>query len=104
MDFTIGGEPVGRIKIRIFNDEQPKTAENFRALCTGEKGIGECGRPLHYKGSNLHRVIPGHVAQGGDISQENGTIDGGESIYGKPFNDENFYERHYKRGIVSMAS
>lgn len=87
-DMTIGGAPAGRVEFELFADKVPKTAENFRALCTGEKGIGRSGKPLHFKGSSFHRVIPNFMCQGGDFTRGNGT--GGESIYGEKFADENF--------------
>ena len=62
-DITIGGEPAGRIIMELRGDVVPKTAENFRALCTGEKGMGKSKKPLHYKGSSFHRVIPGFMCQ-----------------------------------------
>jgi hypothetical protein len=91
-DITIGGKLAGRIVFELFADVVPKTAENFRALCTGEKGMGKSGKPLHYKGSRFHRIIQQFMCQGGDFTRGNGT--GGESIYGEKFADENFTLKH----------
>ena len=101
-DVTIGGQQAGRITMELFADKTPATAENFRALCTGEKGVGKSGKPLHFKGSTFHRVITQFMAQGGDFTAGNGT--GGESIYGMKFADENFIMKHTKRGDLSMAN
>merc|ERR1719343_262737 len=78
-DMSIGGKDIGRITIELRQDVCPRTAENFRCLCTGEKGLGRAGKPLHFKGSAFHRVIPDFMCQGGDFTAGNGT--GGESIY-----------------------
>lgn len=101
-DILIGKMKAGRVVMELFADVTPKTAENFRALCTGEKGIGVAGKPLHYKGSTFHRIIPGFMCQGGDFTRGNGT--GGESIYGQKFDDENFKAKHTGPGILSMAN
>merc|ERR1711918_235477 len=102
MGMTVGGAPAGRIVMELRDDVVPKTAENFRALCTGEKGMGKQGKPLHFKNSIFHRVIPSFMCQGGDITSFNGY--GGESIYGGKFPDENFQLKHTGPGILSMAN
>eukprot|EP01025_Chloroclados_australasicus_P059931 TRINITY_DN761_c0_g1_i1.p1 TRINITY_DN761_c0_g1~~TRINITY_DN761_c0_g1_i1.p1 ORF type:complete len:200 (-),score=0.58 TRINITY_DN761_c0_g1_i1:286-885(-) len=101
-DCTIGGQPAGRIEFELYANEVPKTAENFRALCTGEKGTGRSGKPLHYKGCGFHRVIPDFMLQGGDFTRGNGT--GGESIYGEKFADEAFISKHTQPFLLSMAN
>jgi peptidylprolyl isomerase len=121
-DIEIGGRDIGRIEMTLANSIVPKTAENFRCLCTGrrrlavrnsclvyynrcrpgEKGKGKLKKHLHFKGTRFHRVIPDFMCQGGDLTKGNGT--GGESIYGEKFADENFKLNHSGPGVLSMAN
>ncbi|XP_057563588.1 peptidyl-prolyl cis-trans isomerase A-like [Hippopotamus amphibius kiboko] len=94
LDIAVNGEPLGRVSSERFAHKVRKTAENFCALSTGEKGFG-------YKVSCFHRIIPGFMCQGGDFTRHNGT--GGRSINEK-FDDENFLLKHTGLGILSMAN
>jgi len=101
-DITIGTEgeegfEKGRVVFEVLSDKVPKTAENFRALCTGEKGDD-----FHYKGNKFHRIIKDFMMQGGDTTAGNGT--GGKSIYGEKFDDEGVWYPHTHRGVLSMAN
>ena len=96
-DLQVGDSPLKRVEFELFADKTPKTAENFRALCTGEKGDH-----LTYKNSVFHRVIKSFMMQGGDFENANGT--GGSSIYGAKFDDENFDYKHSCEGLLSMAN
>jgi peptidylprolyl isomerase len=104
-DVSIGGKSAGRIEMELFQDYVPRTCENFRCLCTGELGVGRSGKPLHFKGSKIHRAVPGFGMQGGDTTRGDGN--GGESIFGSKFADETFdgvAGRHTGMGCLTMAN
>ena len=103
-EISIDGKKAGKVVFGLFGEAVPKTVENFRALTTGEKGAAKTapGKKLHYKGSTFHRIIPSFMIQGGDFTHGNGM--GGESIYGKKFNDENFKYDHDEPYLLSMAN
>jgi len=103
MDFSVDNAPLGRVIFELFSDAVPKTSENFRALCTGEKGLSPLSdRPLYYKSSIIHRSIANFMIQGGDFTKRNGT--GGESIYGGPFTDEDLTHPLDSEGLLCMAN
>lgn len=101
LDLTVEGDALGRVSIELFRDTVPKTSENFRSLCTGERGRSEC--PLFYKGIPFHRIIPGMVVQGGDILTKDGRSN--VSVFGYPFPDESFEGKAGKHlpGTVAMS-
>ncbi|TFK70284.1 hypothetical protein BDN72DRAFT_795403 [Pluteus cervinus] len=101
-DFSINAQPAGRLVFELFTDSAPKTCENFRALCTGERGLSPAGNPLYYKNSIIHRSIPGFMIQGGDFTKRNGS--GGESIYGGMFADEDLSRSIDSEGLLCMAN
>ncbi|KAG2308582.1 hypothetical protein Bca52824_028330 [Brassica carinata] len=107
-DVEIDGKEAGRVVIGLFGKTVPKTTVMMKNICfwwdiyTGEKGVGKSGKPLHYKGSIFHRIIPSFMIQGGDFTHGNGM--GGESIYGQKFADENFKLKHTGPGLLSMAN
>merc|ERR1712072_1153042 len=100
-DIQVGTSDIHRVHLALYTDTVPMTAENFRCLCRGDRGVGRCGQPLHFRKTRIHKVVPGNLIEGGDI--ENYDASGGESIYGGRFADENFLESHHKRGLLSMA-
>ncbi len=101
MDIKVDGQALGRVVFNLFND-LPITAENFRSLCTGERTSEKTKKKLTFKGMVFHRIIPDFLIQGGDITSQNGQ--GGESIYGQYFSDENFWHKHDKRYLLAMAN
>merc|ERR1711957_839890 len=101
-DIEVDGESWGRVTFGLFRDTVPKTTANFATLCDGSAGVGNSGKPLHFKGSSFHRLIPQFMAQGGDFTMGDGR--GGESIYGEKFADENFDLKHTKPYLLSMAN
>ncbi|CAD6575222.1 MAG: Peptidyl-prolyl cis-trans isomerase [Tremellales sp. Tagirdzhanova-0007] len=102
-ELTVGKESAGRVEFKLYDETTPKTAANFRALCTGKKmDGGSLPKDFGYQGTAFHRVIPGFMCQGGDFERHDGT--GGQSIYGSKFDDENFEKKHDKVGLLSSAN
>lgn len=101
-DVQIGKEKPQQIVIGVFGEVVPKTADNFMALCRGDKGKTKSGIAMTYQGTKFHRIIPNFMLQGGDFTKGDGT--GGESIYGEKFADENFKLKHEGPGVLSMAN
>jgi hypothetical protein len=102
-DISINNSAVGRLVIGLFGDQVPLTVRNFKELCSGSFGTSKIsGRPLTYKGSKFYKITTNVMAQGGDITYNNGG--GGESIYGKPFADENYILNHSVPYLLSMYS
>ena len=102
-DLSIGDRDIGRLEMELYTNVVPRTAENFRALCTGERGVSSLTKkPLYFKGSRFHRIIKGFMAQGGDFTRGDGR--GGEAIYGSKFRDENFILKHDSPHLLSMAN
>ncbi|OMJ94638.1 hypothetical protein SteCoe_2129 [Stentor coeruleus] len=101
-DISVNEKEIGRLVFELRSDIAPKTTENFRVLCIGGAGSTKCGVRKTYKGSVIHRIVPGLLIQGGDYTKNNGT--GGESIYNSKFNDESFILEHGEPGILSMAN
>jgi peptidylprolyl isomerase len=102
LEIAIEAKIIGKLIIELYTNKVPRTAENFRMLCTGEKGVGRSGANLHYKDCKFHKVITGFLIQGGDFIANDGTQN--ESVYGPRFEDENFSVPHDRRGILSMAN
>lgn len=103
LDIAIGDKPAKRLVFALYTDTVPKTCDNFRQLCTGEhEGTTARGKKFHYRGTTLHRMIPGLMVQGGDMDNVNGT--GGESVYGRRFADEGFRDKFVRRGLLAMAN
>ncbi|KAF8224147.1 hypothetical protein L208DRAFT_498161 [Tricholoma matsutake] len=101
-DFSVNNDLLGRVIFELFNDTVPITCENFRALCTGEKGLSSSGNPLYYKNSIIHRSIHNFMIQGGDFTKRSGA--GGESIYGSTFVDEDLSRPLDTEGLLCMAN
>jgi peptidylprolyl isomerase len=97
LDINNNGNTLGRLEIELYSRDLPKTCENFRSLCTGDKAF-----KMHFKNIEFHRIVKGFMIQGGDITHGNGL--GGKSIYGNTFADENFKYKHDSAGVLSMAN